>query len=1069
MLKYFILTICFVASSLQLYAQNTIKGLVKDQTGEVVIGASVLEKGHKTAGVITAIDGKFTLKVRSLPTTLSVSYLGYETQEVLIKKEEFVTITLKSKDKLLNEVVVVGYGTQKKINATGAVKTIDNEVLQSRPITNAVQGLQGAIAGLNITSDVGGTPGAEMNINIRGIGSIGEGSNSSPLILIDGMEGNLSSINPDDIANISVLKDAAAASIYGSRATFGVILVTTKNGKAGQTRVSYSGNLRLQQPVKVPDMVDARTLAYVVNDAYINSGGSRFFSQGQINMIQKYMNGEINYGTEPFENIPSQWKAGVNCFGNTDWYEVFVKKHTTSSEHNLSITGGSEMFNYYLSAGYLGQTGLFNYSDERYNRFSFNAKTMVKPAKFISIQWLSRIIATSNEKPTALNSLFYHNIGRRYAMQPLYLPNGEYHGDSMVENLLHGGRQAEKTQQFYNQLLVTFEPIKDWKIYGELCSRIENNPFTKQFKPIYYTNPLGERVFVQVLNGVNATKKIREDGTFHVYPAAGENYFEKAITQVQYFTTNLYTDYHFKFMKKQDFKLLLGMQSEYFKNDISRLASSNILLPESPFLQSEIGGKTSMISDKKGEWASLGVFSRINYNYADRYMAEVNVRADGASRFPPSQRWAWFPSFSAGWNIAQEPFWQKLYDKGFQYLKIRGSYGILGNQNTQSFYPYYQQMIATEKELVLNGEQAKTLPMFAPYSTKLTWERIENIGLGLDIALFKNKLSASFDWYRRTTKDMVGPAKALAAIYGANAPKTNNAELCTKGWELELSWHDKIKDFSYSITASLSDYQTIITKYDSPDNAINGWYKGKNAGDIWGYRVLGIAKSDDEMKEYIEKHPQTALGQNWGGGDIMYKNLDNDPSINAGSGTLQDHGDMTLIGNNTPRFAYSLTLEGQWKCFDLRGYFQGIGKRDYIFTSSTFYGFESMWQFTIYKEHLDYFRYAGAELGANLNPYYGRVRYDGNNIKPSDRFLQNASYLRLKNLQIGFTLSQLPKFTKCFNKARLYLSGENLFTFTKLRIYDPEAILPADNIYDAGAGKTYPQYRTWSMGLQLTF
>lgn len=1052
---------------------TTVTGTVFEPTGDTAIGASVYEKGSEGKGTITDIDGNFTLPVSSPKATIVVSYVGMETQEVPLDGRTNIEITLKESTTLLNEVVIVGYGTQKKINATGSVRTIDSEVLESRPLSNAVQGLQGAVAGLNITNDSGGAPGSEMQINIRGVGSIGDGSNASPLVLIDGMEGDLSSINPNDIENISVLKDAAAASIYGSRAPFGVVLVTTKSGSDRGVRVNYTGNVRFQDPVSVPNRVDSYTMALMVNDGYINSGGNPQFSQSMLDRLLSYQRGELKDGTEA--ESPTKWKENFQSWANTDWYDVYMKNVAVSQEHNFSVTGGSSNVNYYFSGNYLDQSGIFRYADEKYRRLALTGKVNVKFNNYVRFSWSTRYISTSNNKPSALNSLFYHNLGRRYATEPLYLPNGEYHPKSLVPAITEGGRELTKTQQFYNQANLIIEPIKDWMIHAELNSRIENNPYTRQFKPVYVTGPDGNPVPVLVFEGVTPQHVIRPNGTFNVYPQGGESYFEKAMTSVNYFSTNVYTDYSLDINSDHHFKFLLGMQSEYFKNDITRVASTNIVLPDKPFLPSEVGGEGNMISESKGDWSSLGFFGRVNYNYADRYMLEVNLRADGASRFPKNQRWSTFPSVSIGWNVAQEKFWED-WTQVCNYLKIRGSYGVLGNQNTNSFYQYYQKMTTSGGQAVLGGQQVTVLPVYDPFSTSLTWEKIENAGVGLDFGLFNSRLQGSFDWYQRTTKDMVGPALALPGIYGGDAPKTNNAELRTRGWEVEVSWRDRINnDWSYSISASLSDYQSVVTKYDSPTNEVNKWYAGKTYGEIWGFRTVGIAKSDKEMADYLAQHSQSAIGNNWGGGDVMYANLDNDPAINKGSETINDHGDLTVIGNSTPRFAYSFTLEASWKFIDLRAYFQGIGKRDYfigngLMGTSTFFGFGGgPWQYTPFVDHLDYFRYAGSELGANLDPYYGRLRTDANNIQYCDRFLQDASYLRLKNLTIGFSLPENTSLAKYVRKARLYFSAENLFTHSKLKIFDPEALETSDGVYSGGAGKAYPQYRTFSIGLELTF
>lgn len=1066
-MKQFIITLLCLATSLFASAQVKVTGTVIDDFGEPAIGATVFEKGNPSVGTATDLDGNFSLNVSSLNATIVVSYVGMTTQEIKLDGRNHIEVTLAENSTALSELVVVGYGTQKKINATGAVKTIDADVLESRPLSDAVAGLQGAVAGLNITNDSGGAPGGEMNINIRGVGSIGDGSNAKPLVLIDGMEGDLATINPNDIASISVLKDAAAASIYGSRAPFGVVLVTTKSGERG-TRVNYTGNVRFQTPTSIPNRVDSYTMALMCNDADINTGGSPRFSKSMLERILSYQRGEIPYGTEAESDI--KWKENFASWGNTDWYDVYMKKVAVSQEHNATVTGGNDKTTYYFSGNYLGQGGIFKYADEKFQRLALTGKVNVTFNQYVKLLWTSRIISTENKKPSALNGLFYHNLGRRYATEPLYLPNGEYHPKSMVPAITEGGNEITKKRQFYNQANLTIEPIKDWQIHAELNSRLEYNPYTRQFKPVSVTGPNGEPIYVQVLEGVTPKHVIRPNGTFDVYPAGAESYYEKAQTNVNYFSTNFYTDYSLQLAEKHNFKFLVGVQTESYSQNISRMASANVVMPDTPFLPSEVGGESTMISDVRGKWTSVGIFGRINYNFDDRYMLEFNLRGDGASRFPKDQRWGTFPSVSAGWNIANEKFWEPIATT-MNYFKLRASYGVLGNQNTSSFYPFYQKMTTTGGEVVLGGDQATVLPVYEPYSTFLTWEKIENAGAGVDFAFFRNRLQGSFDWYQRTTKDMVGPALSLPGVFGGNAPKTNNAELRTRGWELELSWRDNIGDFSYGISASLSDYNTVVTKYESSTNKVRGWYAGKKYGEIWGYEVVGIAKSDKEMADYLAVHPQSAIGSKWGGGDIMYKNQDGRPEINEGDASITDHGDLVVIGNDTPRYAYSFTLEGTWKFIDFRAYFQGIGKRDYSMgTSSMFYGFgPGAWQFTPFYDHLDYFRYAGSDLGANLDPYYGRLRTDANNKQDCDRFLQDASYLRLKNLTIGFTLPEVGNVRKYIQKARLYFSAENLFTVTKLKIFDPESLTSNDDVYNGGAGKAYPQYRTYSVGLELTF
>lgn len=1047
------------------YAQNIdITGTVLDEFNEGLPGASVSVKGT-TQGTVTDLDGKFSIKVSNSKSVLIVSFIGYQTQEVVVGNQRSIQIKMKDDSKMIDEVVIVGFGTQKKINATGAVKTMDNAVLEARPVANAIQGLQGTVAGLNITNDAGGGLGQEMNINIRGVGSVGDGSDAKPLVLIDGMEGDLSTINPNDIESFSVLKDAAAASIYGSRAPFGVILVTTKTGERGLA-VNYKGNVRLSQPIAVPNPVDSYTYALMVNDAFINAGGSAQFGQGQLDKILQYQRGELQYGIEKVAD-QNDWMWGQRSYGNTNWYDTFLKNVSASHEHNLTVSGGGDKVTYYFSTNYLDQSGLFHYADEKYQRLAINGKVGVKFNKYINMTWNSRLVNTENDKPVAMNDLFFHNLGRRSPLMPIEMPNGEYNKESLIPAIKDGGRNNSKNQQLYNQLTLVIEPLKDWRINIDLNSRLENPRGTRQFKKLSYSLPDGSQEDLAVLEGVADKFEVKDDGSFNIQPGAGQSVYEKTNGRVNYFNSNAYTDYS-KTLGKHYMKVLVGMQTEHYYTETNRAATNDILLDERPYLSPT--ASASLISEKKGEWTSLGFFGRINYVYADRYMAEVNLRYDGASRFPTDKRWAMFPSFSLGWNVAQESFWTPLADAGFEYFKIRGSYGSLGNQNTQSFYPYYQQMNSSTGSIVLDGQQANILKVYKPYTTNVKWETVENAGVGVDWGFFKNRLSGSFDWYQRRTKNMLGPSVPLSAVFGGDAPKTNTAEQRTRGWEFEITWRDRVsKDFSYSVSATLSDYETIVTKYDSPDGNLDKWYTGKKFGDMWGYEVIGIAKSDKEMTDYLAQHSQSQIGSNWGGGDLMYRDIDGNGSVDPGSNTIDNHGDLKVIGNSTPRYAYSFTLEAQYKFLDFRAFFQGIGKRDLFFkNSATFFGFAGAWQRSLYTDHLDYFRYAGAELGANMDdPYYGRLRTDNNNIQVCDRFVQNGAYLRLKNLQIGFSLPHNTKLAKYVKNARLYLSGENLFTFTKLKIYDPEAVGSANDAY--GAGKTYPMYRVWSVGLELTF
>lgn len=962
----------------------------------------------------------------------------------------------------LDEIIVVGYGTQKKIHSSGAVKTINNRNLHNRPVHDLTHSLQGIVGGLNIHTDNGGAPDESIEINIRGVGSISDAVTATPLVLVDGMECDLAYVNPNDIESISVLKDASAAAIYGSRAPFGVILVTTK-ANCRETTINYSANIRVNEALKVPQLVDGYTYCLMMNEAWQNAGlGAVPYSQNIIDKVQQYQRGELKYATEATAD-GKDWCKQLRAFGSTDWYDVFVKKHTVSHEHNINISGSGENVGYYLSAAYIAQSGLYNYANESYNRLNISARFNIHFNRHAALTLISRLVNIDNSKPSVLDNTFYHNLSQRYVTDALILPTDEYSDKSLIPALHDGGRISSRTKQLHTQGHLRLTPLPDWNINIDVGTRIERNPYTRQFNPLYYTSPDGSQHYYPVREGVIERHDINDNGTFRINPAAGESYYEKANTDINFFSTNIYSDYSFSTTASTT-KILVGMQTEYYRNECTRVATSSISDNNKPYLPSVRGDKTTMTSERKGEWSAIGFFARLNYGYLSRYLAEINLRADGSSRFPTNKRWGYFPSISAAWNIAQEPFWQALRPY-WPYFKLRASYGTLGNQNTSSYYPYIPRMSPTSGSAVIGGEQTTVLPVYAPYSGTLTWERIETVNIGIDMSWFGNKLSAEADIYQRTTKDMIGPSAALPAIYGASAPQTNNASLRTRGWELELAWNDKCSDWRYGLTFSLSDYRSVVTKYYSPDNTIDGWYAGKRVGDIWGYSVVGIATSNAEMEAHLASASQSSIGTKWGEGDIMYADIDGNGTVDGGSRTLDNHGDLRVIGNNTPRLAFAFTVNAQWRIFDFRAFFQGIGKRDIAMPTNcnTFFGFNGPYNRVLTSDILDYYRNSDSLLGTNTDSYYGRLRTDANNRQVCDRFLQDGAYLRLKNLQIGISLPDKPTLKRYLKSARLYLSIENIFTLSHLRIFDPEAIGTGGYV-----GKTYPQYRTWTIGVEIS-
>lgn len=1048
--------------------RSTCTGIVKDATGETIIGASVIVKGT-TNGTITGIDGDFSLPNVEKGATIQVSFVGYVTQEMKWNGTP-LNIILKDDTKTLDEVVVVAFGTQKKVNVTGAVSSVGAKELEARPINTVTDALQGVVPGMNIsTGESGGALNGNKSFNIRGTGTIGAGSKVEPLVLIDGMEGDMNAINPQDIENISVLKDAAASSIYGSRAPGGVILITTKKGKSGKPNVNYNNNFRFLSPLNMAEMADSYSFALAINDQLTNGGQAPMYSAKKLQQIQDFQAGKSTQYM--WANAGGRWNAfddpdriDVMPTANTDWLKTMFGNSFTQ-EHSLSVNGGSEQMQYYLSANYLDQGGLLNYGDDNKQRYAFTAKINADLAKWLKVGYSMRFNRSDYEAPSysgageVKSNVFFFDVCRYWPVIPVVDPNGFYTPESKIYQLTEGGRYKTQSDVVSQQLSLIIEPIKDWKINAELNYR-SNYDFNHTDRQTVYAYDKDKNPYAVA----NNTSSVSE----YAYKS-------------NFFNPNIFTEYVKEFNGGHNLKAMLGFQSEIFsQRDIT--ASKDNIMSGVPTLNT-----TQSNPQNRGgysEWATAGFFGRVNYDYNGRYLAEVNMRYDGTSRFMKEKRWNLFPSFSLGWNVAREAFFEDITDV-ISTLKIRGSWGELGNQNTDNWYPFYRTMGLNVDQWgnyalgswLVNGAKPNISSESALVSSLLTWEKTQTLDIGFDLSMFRSRLNVTFDYFQRKSKDMVGPAPELPTILGIAVPKVNNLDMTSKGWEVQVNWRDQIKDFKYGVTATMSDNQVVIDKYPNPSNSIldkdnnTMYYAGAKIGDIWGFETVGIAKTDAEMQAHLANMPngaQDIFGSGWGAGDIMYKDLNGDGKISRGNKTLADHGDLKKVGNKTPRYNFGLNLDGAYKGFDLKIFFQGTLKRDYMPSSdgTMFWGAVGYWQTNIFKPHLDYFRPEDttSPLGANVNGYYPRLLENGRNRNPQTRYMQNAAYCRLKNVTLGYTLPTT--LTKKFsvNNLRLFVSAENLFTITSLtETFDPETIGVGN--WD---GCTYPLSKTVSFGLSIT-
>lgn len=1052
---------------------SKITGIVKDANGEPIIGANITVKGQ-SIGTITDIDGQFTLDAPE-DATLQVSYIGYTAQNIAIEGKKEFNITLKEDNKMLDEVVVVGFGTQKKVNLTGAVGIATAKELESRPVTSATQALQGLVPGLQISSSTGELD-KTASINIRGTGTIDEGSSGSPLILIDGMEGDLNTINPQDIENISVLKDAAASSIYGSRAPFGVILVTTKSGKKGKTTVNYNNSFRISSPINMPKMMDSYTFANFMNSASLNQGGGLIFNEDLMQDMLDWQaaGGGSTGGVKASSN--GQWgKPDYNPFttawANTNWYNEVYKSSTFSHEHNVSVNGGSDIISYYTSFNYLNQDGLLKAGDDGLHRYNITGKINTNLTDWMKFNYSVRFMRNDVWRPTSFNSSFYDQLGRAtWPNMPVKDPNGYYTNNGWtnpVQNLVEGGKRNAQTDRLYQQASLILEPIKNWITHVELNYSIMNSSVKETSIPTYNHDVAG-----------------------NIIDTKGNSYLYQEQTKENYLNLNVYSEYAHTFNEVHNAKIMVGFQTEDMNQEFSSTQKYGLMMEDMPYFDITTGldgqgnAKETKASGYGNQWRTVGFFGRLNYDYLGRYLAEVNLRYDGSSRFRRGSRWQWSPSFSLGWNIAQEKFWEDLTNVA-NTLKLRASYGELGNQNTTNWYPTYRVMSlkSSNGTWLQNDVKPNTAEVGDLVSSSLTWERIRTWDIGFDYGLFNNRLTGSFDYYVRYTDGMVGPAPELPSTLGTSAPKTNNCDLKTNGWELSISWRDRLRNgLGYGINLTLSDAKTIVTGY--PSNAtntigLNKYVEGREVGEIWGLETIGIAKSESEMQAHLASLPQggqDAIGTKWSAGDVMYRDLNGDGKISKGAETQDDHGDLTVIGNSTPRYFFSIDLNADWKGFDVRLFFQGVMKRDFWGTDR-FNGYlfgvqggDNQWAARGLVEHEDYFRATpigvkGHELSANIDAYYPRPLFEegSKNQEIQTRYLQDASYIRLKNFQIGYTFSGQWMKKVGLTKCRVFVSGENLWTGTSLTsLFDPETISGGNG------GNTYPLSSTWSFGLSLT-
>ena len=987
----------------------TIRGQVKGSDGEPLIGASIISTNN--IGTITDLDGNYELQLTQ-PTTLTYTYIGYTPIKVKVSKSETKNITLESSDVILDDVVVVGYGTQKKINLTGSVQSINSEDILRRNVSTGSAALQGVIPGLTAIQS-SGQPGADnASIKIRGLGSLN--SATSPLVLIDGVEGDMNRIDLNSVESITVLKDAASASIYGSRASNGVILITTKRGSEGKVKRTFNGYAGFNTPTTLPTPTSAIEYMQAVDVARANADQAPLYTQ----TIDIYQNGGVD---------------NINYY-DTDWPNEVIKESALIQNYSLSISGGNDITKLFATAGYYAQDGLID--NNKFTRTSLRVNTDTKVNKWMKLGvdiGIRQSTAKSPVMDTAANI-----IGKALTMTPIMSginADGTWgygiNGTNPIAMVRNGCVTNSTAPEYTARTTLSIDPFDGFNIFGAYTWKRadgETNAFVKPYQ-VYE-------------NGVSKGE----------FPTTGSSKSEqrtKTVTK-QY---NLQGTYEKNFHKNY-LKALVGFQSEELNYSYLLAGRKNYYYDGyEELVNGDIS--TASNSSSKYAWAMLSYFFRINYAYDDRYLLEVNGRYDGTSRFKKGHRWGFFPSVSAGWRISEENFFESAKSV-VSNLKIRASYGELGNQAISGYYPYASSIgSATSYGYWFDKELATGVAQIQLANEAITWEKSKQINTGLDLGLFNNRFNATFDYYIKDITDMLQQFP-VPLFVGMTAPWENAGSMRNKGWELSLTWQDRVGNLNYYIKGNLSDVKNEVTDLYGKEyvGTTTITQEGEQYNSWYGYVADGYFQSREEINNspVYGGNPDNVKP-----GYIKYKDISGPEGVPDGK---IDSYDRTILGNPTPRYEFGLTLGGDWKGLDFSLFFQGVGKRDVYYSGAGARALSG--NYTIYKYQLDYW------TEDNPNAKFPILLEDPNGTNPNNMissfWVKSGAYCRLKNIVIGYTLPQRWTQKATLSKVRIYASAQNLFT-VKNNFY--EGFDPENSI---GSGAScYPLNKTFIFGLNVEF
>ncbi len=1070
-MKNALLILLFLAST-SVYAQRmTITGTVSDEKGVPLPGATVQVKGTITGG-LTDLSGKYSLEIPGPNSTLVYSFVGYASKEVQIQNQTVINVSLKEDVQGLEEVVVVGYSTQKKANLTGAVDQVTGAALEDRPMANLTQGLKGMVPNLNIDIK-DGKPNQSPSYNIRGLTSIGVGG--SALVLIDGVEGDPSMINPNDIASISILKDAASASIYGARGAFGVVLISTKNPSQGKTSITYSSNYSIRKPIAVPDLVsDGYTFAKMFAESFYNWENTFPAAVNKtLKFSQAYLDELERRATNP---LPTDKEVEIDpvtgdyvYYASDNKYKELYKDYTTGMEQNIAISGSSERTSFLVTGRLLNDPGIFRYNTDNYSTHNVRGKGSIQVFPWLRLDNNSEYSDMNYFNPINVGESggIWRNIGDEgHVLAPMFNPDGTLTMSSAYntgdfwygKNGITSKRRLFKsttgfTTQFFNN---------KFRIKGDFTLRNSDSNEKQRRVPLPYSNHPGVIAYLgTTMNDLRETR----DAT-------------------QYLATNLYSEYENTFNDSHYLKILAGYNYEQSTFQRLRVQRNGLIFEDATDINLALG-QSITTSGGWDRWNILSGFGRINYAFKDRYLVEINGRYDGSSKFPSNQRFAFFPSYSAGWRISKESFWN-VNPKIISDLKLRASYGSLGNGNFDS-YAFQEQLSISQSGRILNGvrPQYTRNPTVLPLG--LTWETATTQNIGIDITALTDRLRFVGDAYIRNTTDMYTIGMTLPAVFGATPPKGNYADLKTTGWEMSLSWRDRFdvtaKPFNYEVRVSLADNKSVITKYNNPEKVLTDYYEGQKIGEIWGYVTEGFFVDAEDIANHADQSlfKNTSSGANYPG-DLKLVDTDKSGKVDYGTNRIGNTGDKQIIGNKAARYTYTINLNADWNNFFISAFFQGVGKQQWwpSYEAELFWGQYNRPYNGIPTWQLGNF-WTPENTDAYLPRYVARLtNRSGSMLReaPQTRYLQNVAYLRMKNIQIGYNLPANLISKIGASNLRIYFSGENLWTMSPLykiaKDIDVENtgtgsdqfLNPGDT---SGDGLNYPMMKNVTFGLSITF